>query len=82
MAPRTSIRQQQKQKMQQQARRRRWLASLGMAIGFGVLLGGGAFGYHYLSQPGRLPLRVIEVNGELSQLEHDEIQRTVVPGTT
>ncbi|MGB5649284.1 MAG: FtsQ-type POTRA domain-containing protein, partial [Sedimenticolaceae bacterium] len=78
MAPRTSIRQQQKQKLQQQARRRRWLASLGMAIGFGVLLGGGAFGYHHLTQPGRLPLRVIEVNGELSQLEHEQIQRTVV----
>lgn len=74
MAARISIREQQKR----QARQRRWLASLGLAIGFGVLLSGGAFGYHYLSQPGRLPLRVIEVNGELSQLQHDEIQSIVV----
>ena len=43
-----------------------------------MVLGGGAFGYHHLSQPGRLPLRVIEVNGELQQLEPEQIQRTVI----
>ena len=35
-------------------------------------------GYRYLSQPGRLPLRVVEVGGALERLDRDEIQRTVV----
>lgn len=32
-------------------------------------------GYQYLSQPGRLPLRVVEVKGELQHLAHDEVSR-------
>lgn len=34
--------------------------------------------YHLLSQPGRLPLRVIEINGELQRLDRAAIQRVVV----
>jgi cell division protein FtsQ len=68
----------QQQKLRQQARQRRWLAALGVTAGLGVLLGGIAFAHHYLSQPGRLPLRVIQVEGELSRLGPEEIQRTVV----
>lgn len=57
---------------------RRWIAPLGMALGLSALLGAGLFGHHYFSQPGRLPLRVIAVGGELNRLERDEIQRTVM----
>ena len=42
-------------------------------VGIAVLAG-----YQYLTEPGRLPLRVIEVSGEFQQLEPDAIQRTVV----
>ncbi len=57
---------------------RRWLPPLLTA---GLLLaaaGGSAAAYHYLSQPGRLPLRVIEVNGEFRQLEPAQIQARVM----
>jgi cell division protein FtsQ len=57
---------------------RRWMAPLGLVFGFCALLSAGVFGYHYLSQPGRLPLRVVEVSGALKRLEHDEMQRAVV----
>ena len=54
---------------------RSWLAPLlGLSMVGAVLLGG----YHYLSQPERLPLRVIEVSGEFQQLRPDAIQRTVM----
>ncbi len=54
---------------------RPWLAPLlGLSMVGAVLLGG----YHYLSQPGRLPLQVIEVSGEFQQLRPDAIQRTVM----
>jgi len=76
MAARSKRRQQKKQPAW--AMFERWLAPLGMALGLGAVLGAGAFGYHYFSQPGRLPLRVIEVSGELNRLKRDEIQRTVV----
>lgn len=42
-----------------------------------TLLGGVAFGYHYLSQPGRLPLRVIQIHGEFLRLDRVEVQATV-----
>jgi cell division protein FtsQ len=76
MAARSTKRQQKKQPAV--AWLKRWIAPLGMALGLIALLGAGAFGYHFLSQPGRLPLRVIEVSGELNRLNHDEIQHTVV----
>lgn len=76
MAARSTKRQPKKQPVF--ASLRRWIAPLGMALGLVALLGLGTFGYDYLSQPGRLPLRVIEVGGELNRLEHAEIQRTVV----
>lgn len=62
----------------QQPAQRRWLAPLLTLGPLLVLLGGGALAYHYLSQPGRLPLRVIEVNGEFRQLEPAQIQATVM----
>jgi len=43
-----------------------------------VLLGGGALAYDYLAQPGRLPLRVVEINGDLQQLEPQQIEQTVM----
>jgi cell division protein FtsQ len=56
----------------------RWLGLLGLLSVSGAVLAAAAFGYHYLSQPGRLPLRVVEVGGALERLDRDEIQRTVV----
>jgi len=76
MAARTKKRQHKKQPLV--ALLRRWAAPLGLALGMGAVLAAGVSGYHYLSQPGRLPLRVIEVSGELNRLKRDEIQRTVV----
>lgn len=57
---------------------RRWIAPAGIALVLCALAGGTAYGYHYLSQPGRLPLRVIEVSGDLNRLHPGEIQDTVV----
>jgi len=57
---------------------RQWIAPLGLVFGLCALLSFGVLGYHYLSQPGRLPLRVVEVSGALKRLEHNEIQRAVV----
>lgn len=76
MAARRKTKRQQ-QEHQRQVTRRRWLALLGGAIGVSMLLGGIGYAYHYVSQPGRLPLRVIEVTGELNQLQRDEIQHRV-----
>lgn len=43
-----------------------------------LILGGGAgAGWHYLTQPGQLPLKVVEVNGEFTHLSRDEIGRRV-----
>ena len=52
-----------------------WLVPL---LGLSLLAAGLFAGYQYVTQPGRLPLRVIEVSGEFQQLEPDAIQRTVV----
>jgi cell division protein FtsQ len=41
-----------------------------------------ASAYHYVTQPGRMPLRVIEVKGEFNQLRHAAIQRTVMDSIT
>lgn len=43
-----------------------------------MLLGGGALAYQALSQPGRLPLRVVEISGEFQQLEAERIEQTVM----
>jgi len=56
--------------------RRSGLFSL-LAAAF-VLLGGGALAYDYLAQPGRLPLRVVEINGDFQQLEPQQVEQTVV----
>lgn len=65
-------------KKQSKATKKRWIISLGLAFGLGSLMAAAAFGYDHLSQPGRLPLRVVEVSGELKRLEHAEIQQVVV----
>jgi len=67
----------------QQARKaptpwQRWAAPLAVAFALTSVLGAGAYLYRYLSQPGQLPLRVVEVNGEFSQLRPEEIQQAVV----
>ena len=54
------------------------MAPLGLLFGCCAVLCVGVFGHQYLSQPGRLPLRVVEVSGALERLQRDEIQRTVV----
>jgi cell division protein FtsQ len=57
---------------------RRWRPALAAAAGVALLLGAALAGYGYLSQPGRLPLRVVEVNGEFQQLETAQIQQVVM----
>jgi len=42
-----------------------------------ALLASGHFGYRYLSQPGKLPLRVVEITGEFSHLKHAQIEAAV-----
>jgi len=42
-----------------------------------VLLAALLAAYHYLSQPGRLPLRVVEVTGEFTYLDHAAIEKQV-----
>ena len=65
-----------RRKADEQARRR-WLGMLGLVLGLGLLVSAGGFGYHYVSQPGRLPLRVGEVSGSLDRLDRGAIERTV-----
>lgn len=75
MAARTAKAQQSKQSS---VTRRRWVTTFGVLFTLGAMLGAGGMLYQYLSQPGRLPLRIIEVKGELQQLRPEEIQATVV----
>ena len=67
-----------KAEMPPQSDRRRWLApvlfSAVSALLASVLIGG----YQFLAQPDRLPLRVIEVNGEFRHLDRAAIQKVVV----
>jgi cell division protein FtsQ len=58
------------------AARRPWFAYSAWA--FSLLLGAGLVGggYHYLSQPGQMPLRVVEVKGEFRHLSQAEIRET------
>ncbi len=58
--------------------RRRWLGVLGLAVGLGSLISAAGFGYHYVSQPDRLPFRVVEVSGSLNRLDRGAIERTVI----
>lgn len=51
---------------------------LATAAGFVLLLGGVVAGYRYLTQPGRLPLRVVDVSGEFQHLRREQIQQTVI----
>lgn len=57
--------------------RRHWRALVGGACA--TALGAGLIGYGYsaLAQPGRLPLRVVEINGNFDRLDRDEIRETV-----
>ena len=51
---------------------------LGTALTLCLLGGAVAFVYYTLSQPGRLPLRVIEVTGDFRHLETMHIERSVI----
>jgi cell division protein FtsQ len=67
-----------KRQVAQPPAHRRWsgiFASglVSMALAAAVLLG-----YRYLSEPGRMPLRVIDVNGEFQQLKPAKVQQVVV----
>ncbi len=53
----------------------RWAISVALLL---TLVGGSWVTVRYLSQPGKLPLRVVEVNGEFRYLQRGEIQQTVV----
>jgi len=56
--------------------RRSWW--LGMLL-FAVIVGSiGHVAHFYLSQPGRLPLRVVEISGEFQHLQETEVERRVV----
>jgi len=57
------------------SRRSGLFALLGAAV---VLLGAGAYAYDYLAQPGRLPLRVVEINGDFQQLAPQQVEQTVM----
>ena len=61
---------------QVQAARRRWLPAVAMLSTSTLLFGALAAGYLYLSQPGRMPLRVVEVSGEFRHLSRSAIQYT------
>lgn len=58
--------------------RGRWLLPLLMLSVLAAAATGSAAAYQYLSQPGRLPLRVVEVKGEFRQLRSKQIQQRVV----
>lgn len=62
-------------KRTQQARRP-WLPLVATLSTFALLAGGLAAAYLYLSQPGRMPLRVVEVSGEFRHLSRAAIQQT------
>ena len=62
----------------QQPPPRRWLAALVGATALAAATALGVVAYRDLSQPGRLPLRVIQVTGDFRELKPDEIQKTVV----
>ncbi len=57
---------------------RRWVMPAVVVGLFALLAVGLGATYHVLSQPGRLPLRVIQINGEFQHLDRGAIQRVVV----
>ena len=48
------------------ASRRHWM--IGMGVFVTLLVASAYAGYLHLSQPGRLPLRVVEINGEFNKV--------------
>ena len=57
---------------------RRWSGMLMSGL-VSIALAAAVFGgYPYLSEPGRMPLRVIDVNGEFQQLKPAQVQQVVV----
>lgn len=56
---------------------RHWIVITVSVSSLVLVVIGSLFAYHYLSQPGRLPLRVVEINGEFRHLDRLAIQRTV-----
>ncbi len=61
---------------QAQVVHRRWLPAVATLSTFTLLFGALVGGYLYLSQPGRMPLRVVEVSGEFRHLSRSAIQET------
>jgi cell division protein FtsQ len=57
---------------------RRWLVRLATGLTLVALAALGVGGYRVLAEPGRLPLRVIDVNGEFQQLEPARVQQVVI----
>ncbi len=56
---------------------RRWGRVALLVLPLLVLGGLGGFAYHYLSQPGRMPVREIEITGEFTWLDQAAIERQV-----
>jgi len=50
---------------------------LTLALPIVLLLVGSLFAYRHLSQPGSLPLRVVEVTGEFTHLDHAALEKQV-----
>lgn len=62
-------------KRKQQPVRRAWWPGMLMLV---CVLGSATYlGHYYLTQPGRLPLRVVEVTGEFSHLKRAEVEQRV-----
>lgn len=61
-----------------QPQRRRWVMPVLLCTAMLTISGGLFAAYNVLSQPGRLPLRVIEIQGEFRQLEHPAIEHAVM----
>ena len=57
---------------------RRWPILLATASTLVALAALGVGGYRLVAEPGRLPLRVIDVNGEFQQLEPARVQQVVI----
>jgi cell division protein FtsQ len=56
---------------------RAWRPWLSGALLLAAVLAGAAYGHRFLTQPDLLPLRVVQVKGELRHLDRADIERTV-----
>lgn len=67
-----------KSRRQPDTGRPRWLLPAVVGSLLLVVAGGLAVAYHELSKPGRLPLRVVEINGDFQHLDASAIEQVVM----